>query len=172
MGSRRDFLHGVLASGVVLALPRRSWAGTHYAFVKFEANGTVVTGNTDITNIGGETLDRAEWIQCKRVTYGLKRDIGTGARVSGHTHYDRIEFDCPQGPSTPMLETVQSNGLGVNVSLYFYENESRKGDPMLKITGPGWIESLSVGRSVSGTFYFTEPVSSRLAEKAAALTAG
>ena len=79
-------------------LPRWALAGTHYAFVKFEANGSVVTGNTDITNIGGEELPRAEWIQCKRVSYGLKRDIGTGARVSGHTHYDRIEFDATGGP--------------------------------------------------------------------------
>lgn len=23
--------------------------------------------------------------------------------VHGHTHYDRIEFDCPQGPATPVI---------------------------------------------------------------------
>ena len=96
--------------------------GTHYAFVKFEANGTVVTGNTDITNIGGEELARAEWIQCKRVSYGLKRDIGTGGRVSGHTHYDRIEFDCPQGPSTPMLMQSLERGHTVNCTIKFFHN--------------------------------------------------
>lgn len=96
--------------------------GTHYAFVRFEANGTVVTGNTDITKIGGEELPRAEWIQCKAVNYGVKRDIGTGARVSGHTHYDRIEFDCPQGPSTPMLMQALERGHTVNCTIRFYHN--------------------------------------------------
>jgi len=97
-------------------------AGTHYAFVKFEANGRTVTGNTDITNIGGEELPRGEWIQCKRVTYGLKRDIGTGARVSGHTHYDRIEFDMPQGPATPMLMQALERGHTVNATIKFFHN--------------------------------------------------
>lgn len=94
----------------------------YYAFVKFEADGQVVMGNTDITTIGGETLDRAEWIQCKRVSYGLKRDIGTGARVSGHTHYDRIEFDCPQGPATPVVMTALERGQTVNCTIRFYHN--------------------------------------------------
>lgn len=167
MSSRRVFLRGALASGVVLALPGRVLAGTHYAFVKFEANGTTITGNTDITNIGGEELPRSEWIQCKRISYGLKRDIGTGARVSGRTHYDRIEFDCPSGPATPVLKTMQSGQLSLNAALRFYDNASREGRPELEITGEGWIESIS-GTSV--TFYFSEAVESDLAERAAEWT--
>eukprot|EP01060_Flectonema_neradi_P028470 TRINITY_DN3828_c2_g2_i3.p1 TRINITY_DN3828_c2_g2~~TRINITY_DN3828_c2_g2_i3.p1 ORF type:complete len:192 (+),score=35.46 TRINITY_DN3828_c2_g2_i3:42-578(+) len=97
-------------------------AGTHYSFVRFEANGAVVTGNTDITNIGGEELPRGEWIQCKRVSYGVKRDIGTGARVSGHTHYDRIEFDLPVGPATPMIMAALERGHTVNVVLKQFHN--------------------------------------------------
>jgi type VI secretion system Hcp family effector len=96
--------------------------GQYYVFVKFEANGTTVTGNTDITTVGGEELDRAEWIQCRHVKYGLKRDISTGARVSGHTHYDRIELDCPQGPSTPMLMQALERGHTVNCTIRFYHN--------------------------------------------------
>uniref|UniRef100_A0A0G4GPK9 Type VI secretion system tube protein Hcp n=1 Tax=Chromera velia CCMP2878 TaxID=1169474 RepID=A0A0G4GPK9_9ALVE len=96
--------------------------GNTYAFVHFESNGKSVMGNTDITHIGGEELPRAEWIQCKRISYGLKRDIGTGARVSGHTHYDRIEFDCPQGPATPMLMQALERGHTVNATIKFFSN--------------------------------------------------
>ena len=97
-------------------------AGTHYSFVRFESNGAVVTGNTDITNIGGVELPRGEWIQCKRVSYGLRRDIGTGARVAGHTHYDRIEFEVPVGPATPILMQSAERGITVNLQVKQFHN--------------------------------------------------
>ncbi|MEM7154027.1 MAG: hypothetical protein AAF799_14350 [Myxococcota bacterium] len=158
---RRGFLVAAGALAGVTVLPRWAVAGTHYAFVKIEANGTVVTGNTDITNIGGEELPRAEWIQCKRVSYGLKRDIGTGARVSGHTHYDRIEFDakggpgykgltsalkrdpkhksythiglyCPRSTSAPLLAQALERGHTVNLEMRFFHSGSAKGDEATK----------------------------------------
>lgn len=170
MHNRRIFLQGLIASGVVIGLPHRAWAGTHYAFVKFEANGSTIDGDT-ITDIGDEELPRGEWIQCKRVSYGLKRDIGTGGRVSGHTHYDRIEFDCAQGPSTPALLQMQSNKLSVNVKLHFYDNAEREGRPHTSLSGVGWLNKVSrADRKVSGVFYFSKPVDAELAAKVVELT--
>ena len=97
-------------------------AGTHYSFVKFEANGAVVTGNSDITHIGGEELDRSEWIQANRLSHGLKRDIGTGARVSGDTLYSNIEFTLPMGPAVPMLMQALERGHTVNAVVKRFHN--------------------------------------------------
>lgn len=96
--NRRGFITSLAAFGGFLALPRLAFAGQHYAFVKFEANGSVIDSGHDFSRFSDD-LSRGEWIQCKRVTYGLKRDIGTGGRVSGHTHYDRLEFKRSGGPS-------------------------------------------------------------------------
>ncbi len=104
-----------------------------YVFVKFEASGTVVPGNTDITSIGGEKLHPAEWIRCNRVSYGLMRDVGTGARVAGHTQYDHIEFDCPQGPSTPVLMQALERGHTVNCTIKFFHKRRDKEEKYMEI---------------------------------------
>ena len=154
------------ASGLVLSMPGVAFAGTHYAFVKFE-----VVASPDAARIGGEELPRGEWIQCKRISYGLKRDIGTGARVRGHTHYDRIEFDCPQGPSTPMLMQALERGHTVNCTIKFYSNREREGRPLVKISGPGVFETLQhEERLLHAVFYFIEPINEELAMKARELS--
>jgi hypothetical protein len=154
MATRRDFLIGSAATAALLTLPGVAFAGTHYAFVRFEANGTVVTGNTDITNIGGEELPRAEWIQCKRVSYGLKRDIGTGARVSGHTHYDRVEFDTVAGPTTARLLEHQKERTSLDVVVKL----PRDGKPLV-VRGKAHIESVvSKDKAARVTFFFENEV--------------
>lgn len=160
-----------LAAGLLAFLAGPAAAGTHYAFVKFEANGTTVTGNTDITNIGGETLDRAEWIQCKRVTYGLKRDIGTGARVSGHTHYDRIEFDMPQGPATPVFRAGTRQTMTVTVN--YFANAAGTGKPVMQVKRAGvLVASTPAGDGrVTLTVDLEKPVDAATADRAKALTA-
>ena len=122
----------------------------HRFFIRFEVDGKTVKTGSRATKIGRERLRRGQWLECRRLSYGLKRDIGTGARVSGHTHYDRIEFDrtggssfstltktleadahhnythigfdCPQGPSTPMLTQALERGQTVNCTIRFYHN--------------------------------------------------
>ncbi|MCB9756322.1 MAG: hypothetical protein H6713_40910 [Myxococcales bacterium] len=122
----------------------------HRYFVRFDVNGATIKTGSPTVKLGRERLNPGEWIECARVSYGLKRDIGTGARVSGHTHYDRIEFDraggpgfpaltkaleldahkhythigfdCPQGPATPMLLQALERGHTVNCTIRFFHN--------------------------------------------------
>ena len=111
-----------MRAAVFMCLLGVASAGTHYSFVKFEANGAVVTGNSDITHIGGEELERSEWIQANRLSHGLKRDIGTGARVSGHTSYSNIQFTLPMGPAVPMLMQALERGHTVNAVVKRFHN--------------------------------------------------
>ncbi len=122
----------------------------HRYFVRFAAKGEAIKTGSRAVRIGRERLRAGEWAECGRLSYGLKRDIGTGARVSGHTHYDRIEFDraggpsfstlrstlerdahrsythigfdCPQGPATPMLMQALERGHTVDCTIRFYHN--------------------------------------------------
>lgn len=151
MPDRRTFLIGSAATAALLALPGAAFAGTHYAFVRFEANGTAVTGNNDITNIAGDELPRGEWIQCKRVSYGLKRDIGTGARVSGHTHYDRIEFDTPTGPTTKRLAELQEEQTSLDVVIKLPREE----EPLI-LRGKGHVEKLTPQEKGTRVVFFFE----------------
>lgn len=154
-----------LVLGCLMLLAGTAAAGTHYAFVKFEAD----SGAT-LKNIGGETLDRAEWIQCKRVSYGLKRDIGTGARVSGHTHYDRIEFDMPQGPATPVIMQGAPTGTTVNMTIRFYSTPTPEGKPVMEITRKGQlVRSTREGTDAKLVVDLNKPVDAPTVTRAKAL---
>eukprot|EP00754_Rhynchopus_humris_P030132 Rhum_TRINITY_DN15259_c4_g1::Rhum_TRINITY_DN15259_c4_g1_i1::g.147212::m.147212 len=116
-----------------------------YSFVSLRAGDAVAKGNTDITNIGGETLDRGEWIQCKRVSYGLKRDIGTGGRVSGHTHYDRVAFTTTSGPAIPFLLDALNRGVEVVAKVkQFHNRRDGQEEKYMEITTTGKLSDVTV----------------------------
>ena len=114
------FATGCMTGPEFSELGTKQSASTHYTFVKFEANGAVVTGNTDLTKNVNE-----EWIQCEGVTFGHRRDISGGGRVGGHTSYDRVTFSCSAASSDLLLPAVQLAAVA-DTSVVFNQSRTDK----------------------------------------------
>eukprot|EP01060_Flectonema_neradi_P041409 TRINITY_DN9827_c0_g1_i1.p1 TRINITY_DN9827_c0_g1~~TRINITY_DN9827_c0_g1_i1.p1 ORF type:complete len:173 (+),score=18.30 TRINITY_DN9827_c0_g1_i1:55-573(+) len=92
-----------------------------HSYVRFESDQAVIGGNSLATASKTEN-GHGDWIEIQHVTFGNRRDISAGGRVSGHTHYDRIELDIPVGPSLPTLMNLLSKGSPVRLSMKYFHN--------------------------------------------------
>ena len=125
----------------------------HDTFVTFLANGVAVAGHTEPTIKAGASPP-GEWIHCRQLTYGLKRESSIPPDGLGQLLYEHIRLECSQGPGTPQLMDALRQGAAISATirtLVTSENGHQEQTMLIQADGGHLVEVIVSNRSAVTT---------------------